>query len=105
MAKRPKSRRPGGGAAIPGIMLPTAERGRHDPVALVGERDPEGWPVTHARALDNIGRLLRDGTIEEAWASAGYLFRRDFSRAQFDPLRAADMAPLASAGRNTLPGD
>ncbi|HWK45118.1 MAG TPA: hypothetical protein VNT30_10370 [Stellaceae bacterium] len=89
----------------PAVALPPAERASHDPVLLVDERDPDGWPVIHARALDNIARLLRDGVIDDAWADAGYHFRRDFARAQLDTLRAPDLARVPTTGGGQAPGD
>ena len=103
--KPSKTNRSGGPFPHPAVALPTAERASHDPVLLIDERDPDGWPVIHARALDNIARLLRDGIIDDDWADAGYRFRRDFTRAHLDELRAADLARMPVTGGAQAPGD
>src|SRR5262249_287333 len=74
-----------------GPVLPPPERRQHDPVALVEERDPDGWPVRHCKAVDTIGRLVRNGLVRPEWAVAADRFRRDYRIAQFDPLSANDL--------------
>ena len=81
-----------------GPLLPPPERRQHDPVALVEERDPDGWPVRHCRAVDTIGRLVRNGLARPEWAVAADRFRRDYRLAQFDPLSASDLQRPRGAG-------
>ena len=50
------------------------------------------------RAQDLLLRLLRNGTIDEEMYAAGRAFQAAFTRAQLDPLRAADMARLPGLG-------
>ncbi|GGF22643.1 hypothetical protein GCM10011611_30890 [Aliidongia dinghuensis] len=86
-----------------GPELPPPERQRHDPVTLVEERDPEGWPVRHCRAVDTIGRLVRNGLARPEWAVAADRFRRDYRLAQFDPLSANDLQrPRGAGGRGPI---
>jgi hypothetical protein len=81
-----------------GPDLPPPERRQHDPVALVEERDPEGWPVRHCRTIDTIGRLVRSGLVRSEWAVAADRFRRDYRLAAFDPLSANDLGRARGAG-------
>ncbi len=81
-----------------GPELPPPERRQHDPLALVEERDPEGWPVRHCKTVDTIGRLVRSGLARPEWAVAADRFRRDFRLAQFDPLSAGDLQRMRGAG-------
>lgn len=81
-----------------GPELPPPERRRHDPVTLVEERDPDGWPVRHCRTVDTIGRLVRAGLARPEWAVAADRFRRDFRLASFDPLSAGDLGRARGGG-------
>jgi hypothetical protein len=81
-----------------GPELPPPERRQHDPVAIVEERDPEGWPVRHCRTVDTIGRLVRSGLVRSEWAVAADRFRRDYRLAAFDPLSANDLGRSRGAG-------
>jgi len=81
-----------------GPDLPPPERRQHDPVALVEEPDPEGWPVRHCKAVDTIGRLVRNGLVRPEWAVAADRFRRDFRVGAFDPLSANDLRRARGAG-------
>jgi hypothetical protein len=81
-----------------GPELPPPERRQHDPVALVEERDPDGWPVRHCRTVDTIGRLVRTGLARPEWAVAADRFRRDYRLAAFDPLSANDLGRARGAG-------
>lgn len=85
-------------AVLLGPDMPTPERCRQAPVALVEERDPEGWPVAHCRAIDTLTRMVRSGLLEPHWASAGNRFRRDFHFAHFEPLTAGDLGRMRGAG-------
>ncbi len=79
-------------------ILPSPERLAQSPVERVTERDADGWPVTHCRAIDTIGRLIRGGMIEVDCGDSADRFRRDFHRAQFEPLCAADLRRTRGAG-------
>jgi len=81
-----------------GPDLPPPERRQHDPVALVEERDPDGWPVRHCRTVDTIGRLVRSGLVRSEWAVAADRFRRDYRLAAFDPLSANDLGRARGGG-------
>jgi hypothetical protein len=81
-----------------GPELPPPERRQHDPLAMVEERDPEGWPVRHCKTVDTVGRLVRSGLARPEWAAAADRFRRDFRLAQFDPLSASDLQRTRGAG-------
>lgn len=62
-------------------------------------RDPQGYMIlSRARAVDMFALMERHGTLQPEWAHAGRRFHRDFVRAQFDPLRAADLGRIASGG-------
>ena len=79
-------------------VLPSQERLAQSPVERVTERDSDGWPVTHCRAVDTIGRLVRAGLIDVDCGDSADRFRRDFHRAQFEPLCAADLRRMRGAG-------
>ena len=78
--------------------MPTRERLAQAPVAIVAERDPDGWPVTHCRSIDTVGRLIRAGLVDIDHGDAATRFRRDFHRARFEPLGAADLRRQRGAG-------
>lgn len=77
---------------------PSRERLAQAPVEQVNSRDAEGWPVTHCRAIDTIGRLIRNGMLDVDCGDSADRFRRDFHRAQFEALRAADLRRSRGAG-------
>lgn len=79
-------------------VLPSRERLSQAPVEQVTERDAEGWPVTHCRAIDTIGRLVRGGFVDAGCGESANRFRRDFHRARFEPLCAADLRRVRGAG-------
>ena len=81
-----------------GPDLAPPERRQHDPVTLVEDRDPDGWPVRHCKTVDTIGRLVRNGLVRPEWAVAADRFRRDYRVAQFDPLSAQDLRRARGAG-------
>jgi hypothetical protein len=82
---------------------PPPERARHDPVQVVEERDPNGWPVRHFRVSDSIGRLVRGGVITGPVALAADRFRKDYHMAQFDPLSAMDIRrPRGAGGKEAI---
>ncbi len=81
-----------------GPELPPSERRQHDPVVMMEERDPEGWPVRHCKTVDTIGRLVRNGLVRPEWAVAADRFRRDYRVAAFDPLSANDLGRARGAG-------
>ncbi len=68
----------------------TAERGRHDLIAVVntvvGDRRARA-----ARASDTIARLQMNGTIDARLVWAARKFQGDFDSAGLDPLRAAPL--------------
>ncbi|HTH96101.1 MAG TPA: hypothetical protein VL574_01720 [Stellaceae bacterium] len=78
--------------------MPTEERCRQAPVVVVEERDPEGWPIVHARAVDTLTRLVRNGMISPAWAAAGSRFRHDYHAAHYQSLSAVDLTRERGAG-------
>lgn len=78
--------------------LPTRERLSQSPVEQVTERDADGWTVTHCRAVDTIGRLIRGGMLDVDCGDSADRFRRDFHRARFEPLCAADLRRVRGAG-------
>ena len=71
----------------------------------VRETDPNGRIVVHHRVVDALGRMLKAGTITEPMVEAGRKFQRQFIMAQFDPLRAPDMARIPGNGNEGDPGD
>jgi len=78
--------------------LPSPERLTQTPIAIVAERDPDGWPVTHCRSVDTVGRLIRAGLADIDHGEVADRFRRDFHRARFEPLAAADLRRQRGAG-------
>ena len=71
----------------------------------VQEVDPEGRKVTLHRVVDTIGKMHRAGTIGEVMVEAGRKFQRQFIMAQFDQLRAPDMARVPGNGNEGDPSD
>ncbi len=80
------------------VVLPSRERLAQAPVEQVTERDGAGWPVTHCRAIDTVGRLIRGGLVDVDCGDSADRFRRDFHHAQFEPLCAADLRRMRGAG-------
>jgi hypothetical protein len=74
-------------------------------VEEVRELDPEGRIVVHNRLVDTLARMHKSGTISEPMLDAGRRFQRQFIMAQFDPLKAADIARIPGNGREPDPGD
>ncbi len=79
-------------------IAPSRERLGQSPVEVVAARDPDGWPVMQHRAIDTVGRLIRAGLVDIGCADSVDRFRRDFHRAQFDSLCAADLNRQRGAG-------
>lgn len=96
-ANKPKAMTKASRAAALGA-LPSRERLAQAPVEQVTERDADGWPVTHCRAIDTVGRLIRGGLVDVDCGDSADRFRRDFNRAQFEPLCAADLRRMRGAG-------
>lgn len=81
-------------------MAPTAERGAHDLIERV-ERviaDSAGLAARPYRVIDTLAVMERRGSITAGMRQAGEDFRRAFSMAQLDPLRALDWSRLRSGG-------
>jgi hypothetical protein len=76
----------------------TLRRGKVE-VEEVRERDPDGRIVTHNRAVDAIGRLFRNGVIDEPMLDAARSFQAVFVLARLDALRALPLARIPGNGQ------
>ena len=65
---------------------------------LVREADPDGRPVTHARAVDTIDRMRRAGTITRAMHDAARDFQAHFTIAAYDATPSRDMVRVSGRG-------
>lgn len=84
------------------LELPSEFRKQHDPFEVLDDKCPELWPVTHARCIDTLSRMVIAGTISGSWCAAGRIFQRDFKYAHFDPSHSADMAREGSCGSRAV---
>ena len=60
-------------------------------VEMVREADPEGRPVTHARTVDTLARMLKAGTITPAMHDAARDFQAHFTIAAYDATATASI--------------
>ena len=60
-------------------------------VEMVCEADPEGRPVTHARTVDTLARMLKAGTITPAMHDAARDFQAHFTIAAYDTTATASI--------------
>ena len=60
-------------------------------VEMVHEADPEGRPVTHARTVDTLARMLKAGTITPAMHDAARDFQAHFTIAAYDTTATASI--------------
>ena len=65
---------------------------------LVREADPDGRPVTHARAVDTIDRMRRAGTITRAMHDAARDFQAHFTVAAYDATPPRDLVRVSGGG-------
>ena len=65
---------------------------------LVREADPDGRPVTHARAADTIDRMRKAGTITRAMHDAARDFEAHFTIAAYDATPPRDMVRVSGGG-------
>jgi hypothetical protein len=82
---------------------PSFWRVQHGDVAPAARGpDPEGRPVVHRRAVDLLGRLEANGTIDAPMRDAGRIFHAQFRAAALDPLRPAPLVRLPAGTGETL---
>lgn len=90
------------------VTGPTAERLQHGHVdsgaeVLVYDKEGRASRSIAPRAIDTVGRLLRNGSITAAMATSASRFRAEFRKAALQELRAADpsrvIAPWGAVGR------
>ena len=60
-------------------------------VEMVHEADPEGRPVTHARTVDTLARMLKAGTITPPMHDAARDFQAHFIIAAYDTTATASI--------------
>ena len=65
---------------------------------LVREADPDGRPVTHARAVDTIDRMRKAGTITRAMHDAARDFQAHFTIAAYDATPPRDLVRVSGGG-------
>ena len=65
---------------------------------LVREADPDGRPVTHARAVDTIDRMRKAGTITTAMHDAARDFQAHFIIAAYDATPPRHMIRVSGGG-------
>ena len=65
---------------------------------LVCEADPDGRPVTHARAVDTIDRMRKAGTITRAMHDAARDFQAHFTVAAYDTMPPRDLVRVSGGG-------
>ena len=58
---------------------------------MVREADPEGRPVTHARTVDTLARMLKAGTITPPMHDAARDFQAHFTIAAYDTTATASI--------------
>lgn len=82
-------------------ILPTRERGQHDPVTLAAGSiaDSRGQISQPFRVVDILAAMERRGAISGRERDAGERFRECFRRAQLDGLRATDLESPLACGR------
>jgi hypothetical protein len=83
-------------------VKPHQVRGRE--VEEIREEDRDGRILYHHRTVDTLGKMLRDGTIDQAMHDAAKDFQASFIVAQLDPrarCRAAGSGHRARAGPGT----
>lgn len=94
-----------------------AYRGRHAPIETMRDvkdkpipviakpdlssftTDSQGGYGRPYRAVDTLGAMLRNGTIEPWHAAAGRRFQEEFHRARLDQLNAMDLTRVKRPGR------
>ena len=65
---------------------------------IVREADPDGRPVTHARAVDTIDRMRKAGTITAAMHDAARDFQAHFTIAAYDATPPRDLVRVSGGG-------
>ena len=65
---------------------------------LVREADPDGRPVTHARAVDTIDRMRKAGTITQPMHDAARDFQAHFTVAAYDVTPPRDLVRVSGGG-------
>lgn len=82
-------------------ILPSSQRGQHDPVEILPNAiaDEAGNPGQPYRAVDSLERMYKGGTITPVMYAAGTDFRNDFRLAQHDALRAVELGRIPGNGR------
>ena len=68
-------------------------------VEMVSEADPEGRSVTHARAVNTLGRLRKAGTITAAMHDAARDFEAHFTIAAYDATPPRDLIRVSASHR------
>jgi hypothetical protein len=76
----------------------TLRRGKIE-VEEVRERDARGRIVVHHRTIDTLGRLYRNGVIDDATHEAAREFQRDFTIASLESVRALPLARIPGSGQ------
>ena len=72
---------------------------------LVREADPDGRPVTHARAVDTIDRMRKAGTITRAMHDAARDFQAHFTIAAYDATPPRHMIRVSASRRERTLSD
>ena len=65
---------------------------------IVREADPDGRPVTHARTVDTVARMLTAGTITRAMHDAARDFEAHFIIGAYDVTPPRDMVRVSGGG-------
>ena len=65
---------------------------------IVREADPDGRPVTHARAVDTIDRMRKAETITRAMHDAARDFQAHFTVAAYDATPPRDLVRVSGGG-------
>jgi hypothetical protein len=99
--KRRQSGRASGSEALPPEQL---QHRLVEPVPVV-IADSFGRPARPYRVIDTLAIMERRGTITAGMRSAGEDFRRRFTIAQLDPLRAIDLSRMSLGDKPVGRGD
>ena len=100
-----KRQRRSSGVALDGPIAP--ERRQHnliEPVPVV-IADTAGRPSRPYRVVDTLAIMERRGLITAGMRQAGEDFRRRFTIAQLDPLRALDLSQMSLGDKPAPRGD
>ncbi len=104
MVKR-KKRAPKGKARVPRSKPEVLRLSGGRKAEMVSEADPEGRSVTHARAVDTLGRLRKAGTITAAMHDAARDFEAHFTIAAYDATPPRDLIRVSASRRERTLSD